>query len=347
MTTIRAVHEYTPIESATQIRILALQPAPNFEHPIKATIITRPLEPDFRSYRLTQPIPYQAVSYCWGPSDSGLALECDGKRIRISSNVDCMLRHLRKTSGPRNLWVDSICINQANVPEKTAQVQCMGKIYRRAQKVHIWLGDACPEDHIPWVFNSLQSLTVLETLPSPDAFDGLEDGKELLGRFISRPWFGRRWILQELALAQDATVHCGHHKISWNWLKEGLNLLTQESAVARFGFNYKAAERIRGVVSMKKPSRDFLERIFGLHLSDCLDSRDRFYSLYSIEGDFSVGTPKQNAKWHHPCMPNVDYSKDWMHLYIDFAKQHIATGHFPTILQHVLSFGSLYDQSPD
>jgi hypothetical protein len=37
----------------------------------------------------------------------------------------------------------------------------------------------------------------------------------LFDRMLSRPWFRRRWILQEVVLAQNITVRCGSDTLSW------------------------------------------------------------------------------------------------------------------------------------
>jgi hypothetical protein len=39
------------------------------------------------------------------------------------------------------LWIDAICINQADIVERGHQVQMMGDIYRQRDEALIWLGD--------------------------------------------------------------------------------------------------------------------------------------------------------------------------------------------------------------
>jgi hypothetical protein len=40
-----------------------------------------------------------------------------------------------------NIWIDTICINQAATDEKNDQVAQMGKVYSNARKVTMWLGE--------------------------------------------------------------------------------------------------------------------------------------------------------------------------------------------------------------
>ena len=38
---------------------------------------------------------------------------------------------------------------------------------------------------------------------------------------LARPWFKRRWVLQEVAFARVPIVHCGHHRASWQQFHYG------------------------------------------------------------------------------------------------------------------------------
>jgi hypothetical protein len=38
-------------------------------------------------------------------------------------------------------WIDALCINQSNIPERNHQVAQMGDIFGSAQCVHVWLGE--------------------------------------------------------------------------------------------------------------------------------------------------------------------------------------------------------------
>jgi hypothetical protein len=120
-------------------------------------------------------------------SEASTLLICDGGNLLITANVDEMLRHLRKATKVRNLWIDAICINQSDGDEEASQVRLMGAIYERADKVHIWLGPATPEDNIPAVFDLLKWYA----LSVRDASNPLTRN---LSSFLTRPWFTRRWV---------------------------------------------------------------------------------------------------------------------------------------------------------
>ncbi|KAL9591699.1 MAG: hypothetical protein Q9179_007459 [Wetmoreana sp. 5 TL-2023] len=84
---------------------------------------------------------YEAISYVWGSEADKVALDCDGFQLLITQNLAAALRRIRLPETNRVLWIDSICINQNDVPEKNHQVRLMSQIYRKASRVLVWLGE--------------------------------------------------------------------------------------------------------------------------------------------------------------------------------------------------------------
>ncbi|KUJ09719.1 HET-domain-containing protein, partial [Mollisia scopiformis] len=83
---------------------------------------------------------YEALSYAWGRADVVKGVELNGRRVEIRVNLWLALVHLRRTKEERLLWIDAICINQADLEERSEQVQIMAYIYSRAKRVLVWLG---------------------------------------------------------------------------------------------------------------------------------------------------------------------------------------------------------------
>lgn len=110
---------------------------------------------------------YSALSYVWGDQSIPYKIFLDGKPFYVGRNLYMALGRLRRrigvlglspTSQPdpacedleaitrlmspegRVLWIDAICINQANVAEREAQVKLMDRIYKQADHVHADLG---------------------------------------------------------------------------------------------------------------------------------------------------------------------------------------------------------------
>jgi hypothetical protein len=62
--------------------------------------------------------------------------------LALRLNLALALRYLRQATGPRVLWIDAVCIDQLNISERNHEVKRMGKIYKLAQRVVVWLGPA-------------------------------------------------------------------------------------------------------------------------------------------------------------------------------------------------------------
>lgn len=82
---------------------------------------------------------YEALSWCWGTAQqtASIYLRVKGKMYEKKVQPDLLsaLKALRYTHEDRYLWIDAICINQANVKEKNHQVEMMALIYGQAQRV--------------------------------------------------------------------------------------------------------------------------------------------------------------------------------------------------------------------
>lgn len=63
------------------------------------------------------------------------ALEC------IRKATPRIKKQFPDLAASRPIWVDSLCINQGNVAERSGQVSVIGEIYSSAWCVWIWLGE--------------------------------------------------------------------------------------------------------------------------------------------------------------------------------------------------------------
>jgi hypothetical protein len=91
---------------------------------------------------------FQALSYVWGdPKDTNL-VQLDGHVFPVTRNLEAAIRRLRKSTEDRVIWIDQLCINQANLDEKSAQVAIMPQIYMACSEVILWLGEIDVIDEI-------------------------------------------------------------------------------------------------------------------------------------------------------------------------------------------------------
>jgi hypothetical protein len=135
------------------------------------------------------------------------------------------------------LWIDAICINQGNLVERGLQVSLMRMIYRRANKVVIWLGESDSDTEIYLrtineIVQKSHSLSASDVnrpgeLSSAEFFEALVKGVRLkysprheawpaLASFFDRPWFERIWVIQEVTECRFARVLIGDNELPWD-----------------------------------------------------------------------------------------------------------------------------------
>lgn len=129
----RAVHtminlQHEPLREPQSIRTLTLLPAKDPQEPLRCELKEIPFKNGCKAR-------YEAVSYAWGAPSLDNFVLCHGKRLPITENCEAALKRLRKPSKTRTLWVDSICIDQSSMVERSDQVKLMGSIYRQATRV--------------------------------------------------------------------------------------------------------------------------------------------------------------------------------------------------------------------
>jgi len=129
--------KYLPLQSS-KIRLLRLHPSSGHGF---SKILSGSLEvirlPDGDNSTSKS---FEALSYAWGPEDLFREMSLDNTKVTITPNLENALRELRQAKGDRLLWVDAVCIDQANYNEQSEQVRMMSSIYRQADRVIIWMG---------------------------------------------------------------------------------------------------------------------------------------------------------------------------------------------------------------
>ncbi|KAK7975769.1 CHAT domain-containing protein [Apiospora arundinis] len=127
---------YAPLDpTASEVRLLKLLPG-NFDEAIHCELEARSLDHKPR---------YEALSYVWGDASVKRPVYVNGRLFQATSSLETTLRYLRHSGKPRILWVDAICINQADDAEKSTQVPLMAKIYTQCSQTVAWLGLPTPE----------------------------------------------------------------------------------------------------------------------------------------------------------------------------------------------------------
>lgn len=169
---------------------------------------------------------YEALSYNWGtePPQAHLWLQDGGLPIR--PNLATALTSLRPPNQGRVLWVDAICIDQANLDERARQVQYMRIVYKNAAVALAWIGAKSPGVGI--AFETLRRMATFQELAAfqrdHDNIDPYGEAAVSLWNMVmddmppeslqhvrnlwKRPYFERCWCVQELAVAEEAIIKC-------------------------------------------------------------------------------------------------------------------------------------------
>jgi hypothetical protein len=84
--------------------------------------------------------PYDALSYAWGDTTLSQKILVDDQWMMVTESLHQALMRLHHDPSIKFLWVDALCINQADDKEKSRQVQRMRSIYKAAKTVYAWLG---------------------------------------------------------------------------------------------------------------------------------------------------------------------------------------------------------------
>lgn len=72
-------------------------------------------------------VAYEALSYSWGAEGSVENITVNDRSLDVTKNLADALFFLRDESSTRTLWIDALCINQADLVEKgTRSGTCTG-----------------------------------------------------------------------------------------------------------------------------------------------------------------------------------------------------------------------------
>lgn len=201
---------------------------------------------------------FEALSYCWGDSqadqiisihraavDEVGRLQCGpAQDFPVRSNLHQALKHLRHTTQFVSLWVDAICIDQRDRPhataEKNMQLSMMSEIYNSAKNVCIWLGDQDEQSSKALSFvHKISNFEQLEACLRIVDEATIGHWRNLVETLKETQWFSRRWIIQEIASARSASVHCGHNVVHWDDLAVAISILEENQAMMERTFNPK------------------------------------------------------------------------------------------------------------
>jgi Heterokaryon incompatibility protein (HET) len=181
---------------------------------------------------LISPIKYAALSYCWDNATMKTTVIVNGIKTRVTINLADALRHLRKL-GVSRIWADALCINQADKHEKGLQIRLMREIYSKAEKTYGWLGrDEVDDTRLAVTFltslldshdDAALTQTAHKCIPTSSTLFSarqlpphnencrrctIEARFQALKHLLQRPYWKRRWIIQETSVSKQQVILC-------------------------------------------------------------------------------------------------------------------------------------------
>ncbi|KAI1807177.1 HET-domain-containing protein [Daldinia bambusicola] len=203
-----AAFKYRPLTQSGEIRVFSLDPAPNREASLKGSFKHVLVQTEYFTDH------YVALSYVWGDSTTADGISVDGHKIGIGANLSTALRDLRHTTRVLNIWIDALCIDQHNIPERSKQVSLMGDIYSMASSTIVYLGPL--NTNAQFIFQQMAGGTFRGfDYNSSKQLEGVFDMATESSKFLARPWFRRAWTFQELILSKDPWFQCGSKRARW------------------------------------------------------------------------------------------------------------------------------------
>jgi Heterokaryon incompatibility protein (HET) len=316
-----AEYNYEPLSSPYQIRLLLLDPGQHEEQlSCSLQLVSLEAGPDF-----------EALSYVWGKSSDTRTIFCGDKTtMEIGLNLHTALQHLRHSDQPRLLWADAICINQKDVPERNQQVRIMGDIYSKARRCLIWFGEETEE-----VKNSFELIRLSLILRPKDGSRNLNLFSKLLlhqfqpvRAFMTREWFTRKWVIQEVVKSKEAMAICGFKTMPWDIIEEFAKVMEQEKIVdtitilhqrshsqegrdTSLGDSFEALGNVTAISNLRHgEDLQLLEVLRLTHYFMCTDFKDFLYAVLGLADDITT---------RHCDLP-IDYSQSIQQILIGLSK---------------------------
>lgn len=259
-----------------EIRLVHLEPSDQLDDRIIASMSVVSLDSKER---------YHAISYAWGSPICDDYIVCEGVRLPVTKNLHDGLTRIREKMAVRRedripprwflptIWADAICINQSDREEKALQVQRMTTVCWKAASVIVWLGEAT-DDEAEDVYVSL-----LDHRSEADA-------EVHLTALVRRPWFSRRWAIQEVALNLHRHVLLGAIRFWFNLLPRKSRLMGDLTHVP-FLNAFHMSDFLGIYASYFTTARDkilppLLDNLVWFRPAACSDALDRVYALSGI-----------------------------------------------------------------
>lgn len=288
------------------VRLVLIEPSIDLDDPLSCRLI---------HIKFAERRKFKALSYMWGNDDVKERIILDGAEFYVGQNLWDALHCLRSSGNRMPFWIDAICINQHDIPERNKQLAMMKWIYFRADTVVIWLGkkysryEPCmkaqtAQDVAPQGTDQdelLELVVASETTTgsgqtSKTLASGLNEGvgvkasngeREMVSELCTDGYWNRLWIIQEIGRARQKEVRFGNLAMDWNAFIE-IVTLHNGSSEGPLRLNRLLQEKYSGSHTLRKLLQDHRAAL-------CKEPSDKIYGLVGLAAD-AVGFPMDYRK---------------------------------------------------
>ena len=226
--------EYQPLQNPSDIRVVRILPSEYDSPEIRCQMVHTSLDDTPQ---------YDAISYTWRHygRERNSYIRLDGQPFRVRGKIASILRTLRSTNSSTSIdvWIDGLCINMPDLPERSSQVALMAQIYRQAREVAVILEDEGVDVAAFHILGELSALLDNDDVSEPD----LERLRKVVAKYDSRaawniilslfsqPWWQRMWPIQEIVLASKASIVYGKIRIGFDDIQK---IMVKDSKANQF-----------------------------------------------------------------------------------------------------------------
>ncbi|KAF1948636.1 hypothetical protein CC80DRAFT_599520 [Byssothecium circinans] len=215
-------YQYMPLDMiANEIRVMCIMPAEDLSAPIVIHAAHCPIRCG---------VTFSALSYRWGTDETPEEIVLNGQKKLIRKNLAEAIRDIRMEKKIVPVWIDALSINQHDTVERRRQVPRIGTIYDNATGVISNVGEKSTYSTVAFDFvKQLIQHPMVRTNDKGEFHFGPSeymDGiitygentitPEQLGpmcaalyKFLTRQYFRRCWVLQEVAWASNPVILAG------------------------------------------------------------------------------------------------------------------------------------------
>jgi hypothetical protein len=320
---------YQPLDpdpDADSVRLVLIEPAIDDDDPLSCTLI---------NVKFAEKRRFKALSYMWGNEAVKETIFLNGVKFHVGRNLWDAVHYLRRSSNQMPFWIDAICINQQDIPERNRQLAMMKYIYFRADTVVIWLGKKYsryqlrtggihqekPQESgtvpVTTTKPGEKSETLALGLNNEGGVKASNEEREMVKELCADGYWDRLWIIQEIGRARQKEVCFGNLAMDWNAFIEIATL---------HNTSYEGPLRLKRLLQDKYSGSHTLRKLLYDHREAlCKEPRDKIYGLVGLAAD-AVEFP-------------MDYSKSLINVWTDTMEFMNCQGLLPE--SDVIPFGGL------